>query len=240
MAKTGADKLREWALAFDGLDAYQFGEVPFYEPKNSDPRDGDCSGACFAWWRRGGVPAAVLGGRQTADDYSRRGHTIASKDAVCGDYIVLLNNDGHAHHIIMCSGKGDTMEAKGEQYGYVRSTVAKCMERGRAHAKRMPKVHDYLGNLTGAAVDHSPPPHHPVWPNRYLHLGMRDKDDKGAIHVAQRRLRDRRWRITVNGSFGSQTEGIVKQFRRQKHLEIDGEIGPFTWNALWEAPITKD
>jgi hypothetical protein len=32
-------------------------------------------------------------------------------------------------HNIMCIGKGETMEAKGEAYGYVRSMVAKCMMR---------------------------------------------------------------------------------------------------------------
>lgn len=140
----------------------------------------------------------------------------------------------------MCIGKGDTMEAKGEAYGYVRSTVAKCMTRTGAHAKRMPKVHDYLGDLTGSAVDHSSKPHHPLWPNRYFHQGMRDKGEKGPIRMFQQRLRDRGWHIAVDGVFGEDTEGIVKQFQGQKHLEADGVVGPLTWNALWEAPVTKD
>lgn len=240
MAKTGANKLRDWSLTFEGED-YQWGEVPepFDAHNDGDPRDGDCSGACYAWWRQGGVPNKVLGGRQTANAYARKGKAISARDAVCGDYIVLLENNGRAHHIIMCIGKGDTMEAMGEKYGYVRSTVAKSMKRSGAHAKRMPKIHDYLGNLTGSPST-AKRPSHPQWPNRYLHVGLRDKDRRGAIRMFQQKLEDRRWlHIVVNGRFDEHTKKIVKQFQDQKGLEVDGIVGPLTWNAFWEAPITK-
>jgi peptidoglycan hydrolase-like protein with peptidoglycan-binding domain len=241
MARTGADKLREWALSFDGLDDYQWGEVPGpYGDKDKDPRDGDCSGACYAWWRYGGVPAKVLGGRQTAEAYSRRARTIDSDDLVCGDCIVLLNNDGQAHHIIMCIGNGETMEAKGEKYGYVRSTVAKCMKRGNARAKRMPDVWSYLGDLSSAKSRGAPRPKHPPWPNLYFHVGMKDKGEKGAIRMFQRKLKDRGWDIDVDGEFGPATEKVVKKFQRQKSLEVDGEVGPMTWNAIWSSPVTND
>jgi peptidoglycan hydrolase-like protein with peptidoglycan-binding domain len=42
----------------------------------------------------------------------------------------------------------------------------------------------------------------------------------------------------VNGIFDATTETIVTQFQRQKRLEVDGVVGPLTWNAFWEAPIT--
>jgi peptidoglycan hydrolase-like protein with peptidoglycan-binding domain len=236
MAETGADKLRVWALTFDGLNDYQFGEVPGpYGDHDSDPRDGDCSGACYAWWRWGGVPASVLGGRNTADFYYRRGEAISSGNAVCGDYIVLRQSNGIAHHIIMCIGRGDTMEAKGEHFGYVRSTVAKCMTRGRAKAMRMPKVHNYLGNLTGATGG-SPRPAHPVWPGIYFHLGLRDQGQPGSISRFQGRLKVRGWKIDATGVFDEHTRHVVMQFQEQKHLEIDGVVGPQTWNALWELP----
>jgi peptidoglycan hydrolase-like protein with peptidoglycan-binding domain len=242
MAQTGADKLRAWALTFDGLDDYEWGEVPEYEPKDDDPRDGDCSGACYAWWRRGGVPSTVIGGRQTADSYSRMGKSIEPRDAVCGDYIVLLNSSGRAHHIIMCIGKGDTMEAKGEAYGYVRSTVAKAMTRGGARAKRMPNAHQYLGDLTGAAPagPSDKKPSHPAWPGVYLHQGMRDKGENGAIRIFRGRLKDRGWHISADGVFDQHTHDVVTAFQRQKRLEPDAVVGPLTWNAFWEAPITKD
>ena len=237
MAETGADRLRAWALTFAGLDDYQFGEVPGpYGDADADPRDGDCSGACYAWWRRGDVPSNVLGGRETADFYSHRGTEIRPGNSVCGDYIILNDSPGHAHHIIMCIGNGDTMEAKGEAFGYVRSTVASCMTRGGAVAKRMPHIHDYLGKLTGAPGG-GPRPDHPVWPGIYFHKGLHDKGGHGSIARFQGRLKVRHWQIDATGVFDEHTRIVVRKFQGKNHLEVDGVVGPETWNALWELPI---
>lgn len=236
---TGADRLRAWALTFAGLDDYQWGEVPGpFGDADADPRDGDCSGACYAWWRWGGVPNSVLGGRNTADFYYHRGKAISSANVICGDYIVLRYSNGYAHHIIMCIGQGDTMEAKGEAFGYVRSTVANCMARGGA-AMRMPHIHEDLGNLTGVPGG-VPRANHPVWPGIYFHKGLHDKSEPGSIGRIQGRMKFRGWKMDATGVFDEHTRQVVREFQQQKNLEVDGVVGPYTWNGLWELPITPD
>ena len=58
------------------------------------------------------------------------------------------------------------------------------------------------------------------------------------VRQFQQRLRDRGWTIGVDGIFGSQTETIVKKFQREKGLQVDGKVGPITWNAFWKSPVT--
>jgi hypothetical protein len=59
-----------------------------------------------------------------------------------------------------------------------------------------------------------------------------------AVKVVQARLAARGWTITVDGFFGRQTDTVVRQFQKEKHLTVDGIAGPITWSALWTAPIT--
>jgi hypothetical protein len=64
-------------------------------------------------------------------------------------------------------------------------------------------------------------------------------DSRGAgVRALQQRLRDRGWRITVDGEFGPETDRVVRRFQQDKRLTVDGEVGPQTWRALWTAPIT--
>ena len=59
-----------------------------------------------------------------------------------------------------------------------------------------------------------------------------------AVKAVQQRLRDRGWKIDVDGIFGAGTEAVVKAFQRDKRLPDDGIAGPNTWKALWNSPIT--
>lgn len=58
------------------------------------------------------------------------------------------------------------------------------------------------------------------------------------VITLQKRLAQRGWKIGVDGIFGSQTQAIVRQFQAEKHLAVDGIVGPVTWRKLWTAPIT--
>lgn len=79
----------------------------------------------------------------------------------------------------------------------------------------------------------APTPNHP-WPGIYLKLGA----SGDVVRTVQARLRDRGWTIGVDGSFGPQTDRVVRAFQHDKNLTVDGIVGKLTWNALWNAPIT--
>jgi len=73
---------------------------------------------------------------------------------------------------------------------------------------------------------------------KYIHDGTENATYKNAVRTAQNRFKERGWTITVDGIFGPQTTKVTKAFQAEKGLEVDGRIGPITWNALWTAPIT--
>ena len=68
-------------------------------------------------------------------------------------------------------------------------------------------------------------------------LLVRGRTGKG-VRALQQRLKDRGWKITVDGEFGPQTDRIVRAFQKDKGLTVDGEVGPRTWSALWTTAIT--
>ena len=75
----------------------------------------------------------------------------------------------------------------------------------------------------------------PDWPD-----GLLVRRGSHGVHVSrvQSRLRDRGWKISVDGTFGPATESTVKAFQAEKGLAVDGIVGPATWAALWTAPVT--
>lgn len=62
----------------------------------------------------------------------------------------------------------------------------------------------------------------------------------------QQRMKDRGWPITVDGLYGPKgattpqgnTAEVAVAFQKEKGLNPDGLIGPDTWKAAWETPVT--
>ena len=52
------------------------------------------------------------------------------------------------------------------------------------------------------------------------------------VRTLQDLLRARGHAVTVDGDFGPQTEGAVRAFQGDRHLAVDGIVGPGTWSAL--------
>jgi N-acetyl-anhydromuramyl-L-alanine amidase AmpD len=77
-------------------------------------------------------------------------------------------------------------------------------------------------------------PEPPPWPGRYLRLGVEGDD----VRTWQRRMRVRGWGIAVDGIYGVQSRDVCVRFQREKDLYADGVVGPITWEAAWEEPIT--
>lgn len=76
----------------------------------------------------------------------------------------------------------------------------------------------------------------PAWPGRMIHQPpvMNGND----VREWQAQMAHRGWRLAVDGAYGPGSEAVCKQFQAEKHLGVDGVVGPVTWRAAWVAPVT--
>lgn len=102
-------------------------------------------------------------------------------------------------------------------------------QRPKILAKAITLVHP-----TPAYVPDSPHPATLPYPGTVLKIGT----SSPAVKELQEQLRARGWRITVDGNYDSATMHVVAEFQAEKHLRVDGEVGPVTWWALWHLPVT--
>lgn len=59
------------------------------------------------------------------------------------------------------------------------------------------------------------------------------KGDKGTpVRWVQDKLTKAGYKLSIDGSFGSATDNVVRQFQRDKQLVVDGRVGPATRKAL--------
>jgi len=89
----------------------------------------------------------------------------------------------------------------------------------------------------------SPPEPHMRTPYPKLPSGVilrRDSPYHDEVAIYQRRMRRRGWGAIgpIDGDFGPSAEGVTRQFQGEKGLEVDGEVGPQTWKAAFELPVT--
>ncbi|WP_433363073.1 peptidoglycan-binding domain-containing protein [Actinoplanes sp. CA-142083] len=52
------------------------------------------------------------------------------------------------------------------------------------------------------------------------------------VPTLQYLLRARNRPVAVDGEFGPKTDAAVRAFQQEKHLTVDGIVGPNTWGAL--------
>lgn len=76
----------------------------------------------------------------------------------------------------------------------------------------------------------------PAWPGRLIaYPPLTSGSD---VYSWQARMRQRGWVVDVDGKYGPQSKSVCLAFQREKGLDSDGVVGPLTWRATWEAPIT--
>jgi peptidoglycan hydrolase-like protein with peptidoglycan-binding domain len=70
-----------------------------------------------------------------------------------------------------------------------------------------------------------------TWPK--LIVTVRQGDSGDAVRAAQTQ-----WRfLTHDGIFGPETDNAVRLFQESVGLEVDGVVGPKTWQAMGKGPI---
>jgi hypothetical protein len=94
-----------------------------------------------------------------------------------------------------------------------------------------------LGQPVSGGSTPSPAPQGPTFPGEYLSVKSPMLHD-GNVSTWQQKMHDRGWTITVDGWYGNASAGICKQFQAEKGLTADGIVGPVTWAATWNSPVT--
>jgi peptidoglycan hydrolase-like protein with peptidoglycan-binding domain len=61
---------------------------------------------------------------------------------------------------------------------------------------------------------------------------VRRNDKAHPVPTLQYLLRARKHTVLVDGDFGPKTDAAVRAFQQEKHLTVDGIVGPLTWSAL--------
>ena len=100
----GRQELLAYAASFAG-NPYVWG--------GNDPHTGaDCSGYVRYIYSHFGISLP-----RVAEDQAMVGTKISVSDAVPGDLIFMMDENGYIYHVVMYTGNGKTLEAKGSSYG---------------------------------------------------------------------------------------------------------------------------
>jgi surface antigen len=144
-----------------------------------------------------------------------------------------VNSDGSIITIEGNTSKGDNSNG-GQVMRRDRSDVMDCVVGyGRPNYE-----------AAGIPVPSAP---YPLWPGRYIILTSPNVQGSDVL-LWQRQMIHRGWTINSSGTTGKGDDGVFSKddhdvlvkFQEQKGLEIDGKIGPKSWNAAWLEPITNE
>jgi Putative peptidoglycan binding domain len=72
----------------------------------------------------------------------------------------------------------------------------------------------------------------------HCHSGHYGGVDATNVKTWQTQMKARGWSITPDGDFGQKSNTVCRQFQAEKHLGVDGKVGPQTWSTSWSASVT--
>ena len=82
--------------------------------------------------------------------------------------------------------------------------------------------------------DPEPQPQEPELPT------LENGDSGEAVVQLQKELNEHGYHVAIDGDFGPKTLEAVKSFQSNKGLEVDGVVGPNTWEELIKAPVKPE
>ncbi|QFG25440.1 peptidoglycan-binding protein [Actinomadura sp. WMMB 499] len=116
------------------------------------------------------------------------------------------------------------------------NTENQCLRRTRSYVEIAGFGRPAYDGQPAPSVPTYPGVEAPKWPGRYItQPPLMEGSD---VRRWQSRMRARGWSISVDGWYGPDSERICRQFQAEKGLGVDGVVGPKTWKASWEAPVT--
>lgn len=83
----------------------------------------------------------------------------------------------------------------------------------------------------------------PPWPGREFFYPEEPPVIGADVLEWQRRMQLRGWAISADGEYGPQSQGVCRAFQIDSNnhnwpLAVDGIVGPHTWAASWERPVS--
>jgi peptidoglycan hydrolase-like protein with peptidoglycan-binding domain len=64
-------------------------------------------------------------------------------------------------------------------------------------------------------------------------ISAEENSTAGDVRVWQEKMRERGEEISVDGSFGEESERCARTLQEEAGLAVDGVVGPETWIAAW-------
>jgi len=168
----------------------------------------DCSGLGMRFLLDKGLEKSDM----SSNSMLSRCKRITKAELRAGDFVFLLDSAGKAHHIgYVVDDNLNVIEAKGREYGVVKSSLKNWEAYGRP-----PYFRDESGQL-----------------NRRL-LYLQTPYMTGAdVRELQAALMAKGYKVVkVDGVFGPITDKAVRAFQAQMKLAVDGKVGPKTLAAL--------
>jgi len=215
-----------------GHIAYSLGDGQILETPSSA---GHCSG--FSHFQRAGMPSGA--GLIPGLVYDGAPPTIVSAPifAAPNDGMLRLNSTGPQVSELQRQLRtlGEHLDVDGE-FGSNTDTAVRHFQ--SSHGLESDGV---VGPVTwGALAAAAPtvtvpgaPAGSPSWPGRFLVLGIVGDD----VRTWQQRMTQRHAHLDVDGEYGPESRDVCVAFQTQNRLEVDGVVGPQTWNAAWTIPI---
>ncbi len=155
-------------------------------------------------------------------DVARIGKAVSVDEAASTVGGILLRfppGPGQMGHIVLCDGRGGTVEAKGRAFGVVADTVH---NRVWDTGVLIPGIQ--YGNKGTVTVV---PPEGPIY-----ELNGRDMDRGVIIRIQTALLAAGFNPGAINGVFNIDTQNAVLQFQEDRGLTVDGQVGPETSGVL--------
>jgi hypothetical protein len=83
-----------------------------------------------------------------------------------------------------------------------------------------------------------PKPSSKVPPLHVDYFGRSHNPTVPDVRTWQTQMKNRGWTIGVDQNYGPQSESVCIAFQKEKHLTVDGKVGPQTWATSFTAPVT--
>lgn len=160
------------------------------------------------------------------------------------------NHDGTSDHIGLCisgedgAGNFTTIEGNTSLANWSNGGMVARETRSNHRGYCLGFV-DLSGSYAAAPAPPAPPTPAPApapsgappWPGVVLLLTspyMRNAE----VTTWQQQMAHRGWTIGTDGVYGPQSANVCRAFQTDKHLVVDGVVGPATWTASWTSPVT--